>query len=129
MIVSLILLILVVIFLAFFIGLNISNSCTFWFFKTYTDVPVVTLAFIAFAAGVITALLVILIAKLRTPTSNEKTPVKSKSEKKDKEIKQEIKNLKEKHKKSIFQKKKSNLKEENNQTIIKTESAEQKNNE
>lgn len=129
MIVSLILLILVVIFLAFFIGLNISNSCTFWFFKTYTDVPVVTLAFIAFAAGVIIALLVILIAKLRTPTSNEKTPVKSKSEKKDKEIKQEIKNLKEKHKKSIFQKKKSNLKEENNQTIIKTESAEQKNNE
>lgn len=129
MIVSLILLILVVIFLAFFIGLNISNSCTFWFFKTYTDVPVVTLAFIAFAAGVIIALLVILIAKLRTPTSNEKIPVKSKSEKKDKEIKQEIKNLKEKHKKSIFQKKKSNLKEENNQTIIKTESAEQKNNE
>lgn len=129
MIISLILLILVVVFLAFFIGLNISNSCTFWFFKTYTDVPVVTLAFIAFAAGVIIALLVILIAKLRTPTSDEKNPIKSKSNKKDKEIKQEIKNLKEKHKKSIFQKKKSNCQEENNQTIIKTESAEQKNNE
>lgn len=125
MIVSLILLILVVVFLAFFIGSNISNSCTFWFFKTYTNVPVVTLVFIAFAAGVIIALLVILIAKLKTSSSDGKIPVKSKN----KEIKDEIKNLKEKNKKSIFQKKKSAQKEEKNQTTKNADTLEKKNNE
>ena len=27
-----------VVFLAFFVGLNIGNTCTFWFFKTYTEI-------------------------------------------------------------------------------------------
>ena len=51
MIVSLILILLLIVFMAFFIGMNLSNACTFWFFKTYTDLPVAVLALIAFGAG------------------------------------------------------------------------------
>ena len=63
MIVTLILILLLVIFMAFFIGMNLSNVCTFWFFKTFTDLPVAVLALIAFSAGIIFALLFIFIAK------------------------------------------------------------------
>ncbi len=65
MVVSLILILALVVFLAVFIGHNISNVCTFWFFKTYTDLPVTILVFIAFASGIVLSLLCVLFYRLR----------------------------------------------------------------
>lgn len=84
MIISLVLILLLVIFMAFFIGLNLSNACTFWFFKTYTDLPVAVLALIAFGAGIIFALLFILVAKMRAPASDAEVRAQKKLEKKAK---------------------------------------------
>ena len=82
MVVSLILILLIVIFMAFFIGMNLSNVCTFWFFKTYTDLPVAVLALIAFGAGIIFALLFILVAKMKAPASDAEVRAQKKLEKK-----------------------------------------------
>jgi len=65
MVALLICFLLLIVFLAFFVGKNLSNVCTIWFFKTYTDISVATLVFIAFAAGIAIALLVLFFAKLR----------------------------------------------------------------
>jgi uncharacterized integral membrane protein len=64
MIAALIIILLVLIFLAFFIGKNLTNVCTLWLFKTYTDLSVMVVIFIAFAAGIVFSLLCYLIAKL-----------------------------------------------------------------
>lgn len=82
MIVSLILILLLIIFMAFFVGMNLSNACTFWFFKTYTDLPVAVLALIAFGAGIIFALLFILVAKMKAPASDAEIRAQKKLEKK-----------------------------------------------
>ena len=82
MIVSLILILLLVVFMAFFIGFNLSNVCTFWFFKTYTDLPVAVLTLIAFGAGIIFALLFILVAKMKAPASDAEIRAQKKLEKK-----------------------------------------------
>ena len=82
MIISLILILLLVVFMAFFIGLNLSNVCTFWFFKTYTGLPVAVLALIAFGAGIIFALLFILVAKMKAPPSDAEARAAKKLEKK-----------------------------------------------
>ena len=72
MVFALILILLIFIFLAFFVGKNLSNICTFWFFKTYTDLSVTVIVFIAFAAGIICSLLCYLVAKLiRSTHENE----------------------------------------------------------
>ena len=84
MIISLILILLLVVFMAFFIGLNLSNVCTFWFFKTYTGLPVSVLALIAFGAGIIFALLFILVAKMKAPPSDAEARAAKKLEKKAK---------------------------------------------
>ena len=63
MIAALIIILLIILFLAFFIGKNLSNVCTLWLFKTYTDKSVVVVIFIAFAAGIIFSILCYLIAK------------------------------------------------------------------
>ncbi len=84
MIISLILILLLVVFMAFFIGLNLSNVCTFWFFKTYTGLPVAVLALIAFGAGIIFALLFILVAKMKAPPSDAEARAAKKLEKKAK---------------------------------------------
>lgn len=65
MVISLIFILALVVFLAVFIGHNISNVCTFWFFKTYTDLPVTILVFIAFGSGIVLSLLCVLFARLR----------------------------------------------------------------
>lgn len=65
MVFGLILLICVIVLLAFFIGKNITNVCTIWFFHTYTDLPVYMLALVAFASGAIVAVLFFLIGKLK----------------------------------------------------------------
>lgn len=64
MIAALIVILLIIIFLAFFIGKNLTNVCTLWLFKTYTDKSIVVVIFIAFAAGIIFSLLCYLVAKL-----------------------------------------------------------------
>ena len=84
MIISLILILLLVVFMAFFIGLNLSNVCTFWFFKTFEGLPVAVLALIAFGAGIIFALLFILVAKMKAPPSDAEARAAKKIEKKAK---------------------------------------------
>ena len=84
MIVTLILILLIVVFMAFFIGLNLSNVCTFWFFKTFTDLPVAVLALIAFSAGIIFALLFIFVAKMKAPPTDAEARAAKKLEKKAK---------------------------------------------
>ena len=68
--------------MAFFIGMNLSNVCTFWFFKTYTNLPVSVLTLIAFGAGIIFALLFILVAKMKAPPSDAEARAAKKLEKK-----------------------------------------------
>ena len=70
--------------MAFFVGLNLSNVCTFWFFKTFTDLPVAVLALIAFSAGIIFALLFIFVAKMKAPPSDAEARAAKKLEKKAK---------------------------------------------
>ena len=70
MIAALIIILLIILFLAFFIGKNLTNVCTLWLFKTYTDKSVVVVIFIAFAAGIVFSLLCYLVAKL-IKTSHE----------------------------------------------------------
>ena len=78
MIAALIIILLILIFLAFFIGKNLTNVCTLWLFKTYTDKSVVVVIFIAFAAGIIFSLLCYLIAKLvKTSHENEVADAKN----------------------------------------------------
>ena len=72
MIAALIIILLILLFLAFFIGKNLSNVCTLWLFKTYTDKSIVVVIFVAFAAGIIFSLLCYLIAKfIRLSHENE----------------------------------------------------------
>lgn len=71
MVVTLIFILVLVIFLAFFVGHNLSNLCTFWFFKTYTELPVTILVFISFGAGIVLSLLCVFFAKLRKSDEND----------------------------------------------------------
>ena len=73
MVVALILILLVCIFLAFFVGKNITNLCTFWLFKTYTDLSVTVIVFIAFAAGIVFSLLCYLAARLMKSSRKAQT--------------------------------------------------------
>lgn len=68
MILFLIVFLLLVIFLSLFIGFNLSNTCSFWFFKTFSDLPVTVLFFIAFAAGMIFSILLVSIYKFNKKT-------------------------------------------------------------
>ena len=64
MIALLIIFLIFIVLLAFFIGNNLSNVCTFWFFHTYTDMPVLVLVFFSFAAGIIISILFMIIGKI-----------------------------------------------------------------
>ena len=103
MVVALILILLIFIFLAFFVGKNLTNICTFWFFKTYTDLSVTVIVFIAFAAGIIFSLLCYLVAKLiRASHENEVADAKNfaqKQQKKQEKIDKKIQKQEEKMKK------------------------------
>lgn len=108
MVFALILILLIFIFLAFFVGKNLSNICTFWFFKTYTDLSVTVIVFIAFAAGIIFSLLCYLVAKLiRSTHENEVADArniglkeKKKQEKLDKKLQKQEEKLKKKEPKA-----------------------------
>ena len=75
MIATLIIFLLLIVFFAFFIGKNLSNVCTFWLFKTYTDLPVVVLVFIAFGAGIVFSLLLLSFYKLKKSVKTSVQPV------------------------------------------------------
>ena len=108
MIAALIIILLIILFLAFFIGKNLTNVCTLWLFKTYTDKSVVVVIFIAFAAGIIFSLLCYLIAKfIRLSHENEVADArnvglkeKKKQEKLDKKIQKQEEKIKKKETKS-----------------------------
>ncbi len=95
MIITLILILLIIIFMAFFIGMNLSNVCTFWFFKTFTDLPVVVLTLIAFGAGIIFTMLFFFVAKMKAPPTDAEVRAAKKAEKKAK-AEEKIRKLKEK---------------------------------
>lgn len=70
MVFTLILILAAIVFLAFFVGKNLTNTCTFWLFKTFEKLPVSMLVLIAFGAGIVFSILVVLIYKLRQPVSS-----------------------------------------------------------
>ena len=108
MVVTLILILLIIIFMAFFIGMNLANVCTFWFFKTFTNLPVSVLTLISFGAGIIFALLFILVAKMKAPPSDAEARAARKLEKKAKaEEKLRLAKEKEEAKKAAKEAKKS----------------------
>ena len=73
MIFTLVVLLLVIVFFAFFIAMNLSNICqSFWFFKTYTNIPVAVLVLIAFAAGIVVSILFFLVAKLKASAKEDR---------------------------------------------------------
>ena len=86
MIFALILVLIFIAFLACFIGLNAKYSCAFWFFKTYSEAPVAVLVLIAFGAGIIVAILFMLISKLRASAQSD--PARSDALKKKREASQ-----------------------------------------
>ena len=71
MIFGLIVLICVIIFMAFFIGKNIGNICTLWIFKTFENIPVSVLVLTTFAAGVLFALICVILIKLNSSMKSE----------------------------------------------------------
>lgn len=104
MIFTLIIFLLVVVFMAFFIGKNLTNVCTLWLIKTYTNLPVAVLVLIAFGAGIVFSLLLMMISKFRksmtASAAPEPAPKKEKSVKREKTEKK-IKKLKGKKAKNI----------------------------
>ena len=87
MIFTLVILLSIIVFLAFFVGKNLTNTCTLWLFKTYSDLPVSTLVFISFAAGIVISILCIIIYKLKQsepPAKKDNQKQKSKKAEKAK---------------------------------------------
>lgn len=97
MVISLIIFLLLIVFFAFFIGKNLSNICTFWFFKTYTDLPVAVLVLIAFGAGIVFSLLLMMLAKFKKSVSTNTVEV---NDKKREKTEKKIKKLSRKNKKN-----------------------------
>lgn len=95
MIALLVIFLIFIVLLAFFIGNNLSNVCTFWFFHTYTDMPVLVLVFFSFAAGIIISILFIIIGKILKMNREAKTEkiegADSKENEKSEKIKSKIK--------------------------------------
>ncbi len=54
--VKLILVLILIILVAILTGFNLSNTCTIWFFHTFTDIPVFAALLTAFILGVIVTL-------------------------------------------------------------------------
>ena len=94
MIAALIIILLIILFLAFFIGKNLTNVCTLWLFKTYTDKSIVVVIFIAFAAGIVFSLLCYLVAKLvRVSHENEIADARDYAKKQQKKDEKQQKKL------------------------------------
>lgn len=100
MIFSMVVLLLLIVFLAFFIGKNLSNVCTFWIFKTFTDLPVAILALISFGVGIVVSMLIFLLAKLKKAAKEDRiAEAKESVIKEQNKVKKEIRKLEKKNKK------------------------------
>lgn len=69
MVATLVILLILVVFLAFFVGKNLGHVCTFWLFKTFENLPVAVLVLIAFGAGIVCSILFVLVAKIRAAST------------------------------------------------------------
>lgn len=122
MVFGLILFLALVVFVAVFVGFNLSNSCTIWLFHTYTDVPVAILVFGAFAAGIIISVIFVIWWQLRTPSKSFEKKVKEpKAPKAPKEKKEKTGKINKK--KSLL--KKAEKVADNEGAVITTENPEQ----
>ena len=119
MIFTLIVFLLIVVFMAFFIGKNLQNVCTLLLFKTFENIPASVLVLLSFAAGIVFCILIILIMKFKRTFSDSqsdsddkkaakfvqnsdsvKTEKKEKTERKLKKIKEKVKKVSKKDKKT-----------------------------
>lgn len=118
MIFTLVVLLLVIVFFAFFIGMNLSNICqSFWFFKTYTNIPVAVLVLIAFAAGIVVSILFFLVAKLKASAKEDRERQVIVQEEKPSKRQERIKrNLEKLKNKGAANKKDSKISVDNNNT-------------
>jgi len=107
MVFTLIVFLLVVVFLACFIGFNLNNICpSLWLFKNFTNINAAILVLIAFGAGIVFSLLLLMIAKFKSSVASsavaESKAKEAKAEKSEKRVKTEkkIKKLSKKDKKA-----------------------------
>ena len=114
MVLTLIVFLAIVIFMAVFIGKNLQNVCSLWLFKSFENVPSAVLVLFAFAAGIVFCILLIIIFKLKKSLADEpvdKSSVQLKREKKQK--KEEILEKKAALKREKTEKKLKNLQAKN----------------
>ena len=97
MVLTLIVFLAIVIFMAVFIGKNLQNVCSLWLFKSFENVPSAVLVLFAFAAGIVFCILLIIIFKLKKSLADE--PVdKSSAQLKREKTEKKLKNLQAKNK-------------------------------
>lgn len=106
MVLTLIVFLAIVIFMAVFIGKNLQNVCSLWLFKSFENVPSAVLVLFAFAAGIVFCILLIIIYKLKKSFADDETEKSS----------AQIKHEKQQKKAEILEKK----------TALKREKAEKK---
>lgn len=114
MVLTLIVFLAIVIFMAVFIGKNLQNVCSLWLFKSFENVPSAVLVLFAFAAGIVFCILLIIIFKLKKSLADEpvdKSSVQLKREKQQK--KEEILEKKAALKREKTEKKLKNLQTKN----------------
>ena len=114
MVITLIVFLAIVIFMAVFIGKNLQNVCSLWLFKSFENVPSTVLVLFAFAAGIVFCILLIIIFKLKKSLADEpvdKSSVQLKREKQQK--KEEILEKKAALKREKTEKKLKNLQAKN----------------
>ena len=97
MVITLIVFLAIVIFMAVFIGKNLQNVCSLWIFKSFENVPSAVLVLIAFAAGIVFCILLIIIYKLKKSFADEE-PKKSSAQIKREKTEKKLKNLQSKNK-------------------------------
>lgn len=118
MVLTLIVFLAIVIFMAVFIGKNLQNVCSLWLFKSFENVPSAVLVLFAFAAGIVFCILLIIIYKLKKSFTDEETEKSSAQIKREKQQKKE----------EILEKKAA-LKREKTEKKMKTIQAKNKNKE
>ncbi len=122
MIITLIVFLILVVFMAFFIGFNVEHSCSLWLFKSFESLPVSVLVLLSFAAGMVFSLLLLMIYKFRksnTANEVEKLAVeKSKNDKKNIKLREKTERKIRKLQKKSIKSKKSELPVQNeNQNV------------
>ena len=118
MVITLIVFLAIVIFMAVFIGKNLQNVCSLWIFKSFENVPSAVLVLIAFAAGIVFCILLIIIYKLKKSFADEEPKKSSAQIKREKQ-----------QKKSEIQEKKAALKREKTEKKLKNLQSKNKNKE